>query len=50
MDVDARGWEWDPVTGERSVLREELQRAVNEKRVEYDNAGGLRILDHPRIE
>ncbi|KAH6898598.1 hypothetical protein B0T10DRAFT_115002 [Thelonectria olida] len=39
------GWEWDPVTGERSVLRDEMLRAVNEGRVEYDDAGGLRILD-----
>jgi hypothetical protein len=38
------GWEWDPVTGERSVLREEMRRAVNEGRVEYDDCGGLRIL------
>ncbi|KAG5936588.1 hypothetical protein E4U53_000190 [Claviceps sorghi] len=39
------GWEWDPVTGERRVLRPELQLAVNEHRVEYDDQGGLRILD-----
>ncbi|KAF4472715.1 5-methylcytosine G T mismatch-specific DNA glycosylase [Fusarium albosuccineum] len=38
------GWEWDPVSGEHYVLREELQRAVNEGRVEYDDTGGLRIL------
>ncbi|KAL6358156.1 hypothetical protein LRP88_08336 [Fusarium phalaenopsidis] len=42
------GWEWDPVSGERTVLREEMQRAVNEGRVEYDDTGGLRILDEPR--
>lgn len=38
------GWEWDPATGERTVLREEMQRAVNEGRVEYDDTGALRIL------
>lgn len=39
------GWEWDPATGERTVLREELRRAVEEGRVEYDIYGGLRVLD-----
>lgn len=39
------GWEWDPVTGERGVLRAEMQAAVNEGRVAYDNTGGLQILD-----
>lgn len=38
-------WEWDPGTGERTVLREEMQRAVNEGRVEYDDDGGLRMID-----
>ena len=38
------GWEWDPVTGERTVLREEMRRAVNEGMVEYDDTGALRIL------
>jgi hypothetical protein len=42
------GWEWDPRTGERALLREELRCAVNEKRVEYDDAGELRILSEPR--
>ncbi|KAM5355870.1 hypothetical protein ACJ41O_002516 [Fusarium nematophilum] len=42
------GWEWDPASGERTVLREEMQRAVNEGRVEYDDTGGLKILDEPR--
>ncbi|KAF7553286.1 hypothetical protein G7046_g7141 [Stylonectria norvegica] len=41
------GWEWDPATGERTVLRDEMQRAVNEGRVEYDDTGGLRILEAP---
>ncbi|TID04703.1 Methyl-CpG-binding domain protein 4 [Colletotrichum higginsianum] len=42
------GWEWDPVTGERTVLRDEVRRAVNEGRVDYDDTGGLVILDEPR--
>lgn len=42
------GWEWDPVSGERTVLREEMRRAVDEGRVEYDDTGGLKILDEPR--
>ncbi|KAL7902169.1 hypothetical protein HDV63DRAFT_8818 [Trichoderma sp. SZMC 28014] len=41
------GWEWDPATGERTVLREEMQRAVSEGRVEYDDTGALRILPGP---
>lgn len=44
------GWEWDPATGERTVLREEMQRAVNEGRVEYDDTGALRILPGPSDE
>lgn len=42
------GWEWDPETGERVPLRQEMAAAVNECRVEYDDTGGLRILDEPR--
>ncbi|KAG9257805.1 uncharacterized protein F5Z01DRAFT_301822 [Emericellopsis atlantica] len=42
------GFEWDPVTGDRTVLRGELLRAVNERRVEYDDSGGLRIVHEPR--
>lgn len=38
------GWEWDPLTGEKKPLREEMRRAVNEGRVEYDDGGGLRII------
>ena len=38
------GWEWDPITGEKIVLRTELNQAVNEGRVEYDDVGNLRIL------
>ena len=39
------GWEWDPVTGEKGPLREEMRRAVDEGRVVYDDEGGLVILD-----
>ncbi|KAK4197754.1 hypothetical protein QBC40DRAFT_180315 [Triangularia verruculosa] len=39
------GWEWDPVTGDREPLREELRSAVAEGRVGYDDNGGLVILD-----
>ncbi|PHH86195.1 hypothetical protein CDD83_10595 [Cordyceps sp. RAO-2017] len=39
------GWEWDPATGERRVLGEEMRRAVDEGRVEYDEAGGLRMVE-----
>ncbi|KAH8180143.1 methyl-CpG-binding domain-containing protein 4 [Sarocladium implicatum] len=42
------GWDWDPRSGEKTLLRDELRRAVNEGRVEYDDAGELRILDSPR--
>ncbi|KAL7816768.1 hypothetical protein V8C44DRAFT_347815 [Trichoderma aethiopicum] len=38
------GWEWDPATGDRTVLGEEMRRAVNEGRVEYDDTGALRIV------
>lgn len=38
------GWEWDPATGERTVLREEMRQAVDQGRVEYDDGGGLRIV------
>ncbi|KAL1841499.1 hypothetical protein VTJ49DRAFT_6990 [Mycothermus thermophilus] len=39
------GWEWDPETGEREPLREELRRAVDEGRVGYDDNGNLVILE-----
>ncbi|KAK1600202.1 methyl-CpG binding domain-containing protein 4 [Colletotrichum navitas] len=42
------GWEWDPVTGEKTVLRDEMRRAANEGRVGYDDTGGLVILEEPR--
>lgn len=38
------GWEWDPLTGEKTPLREEMRKAVNNGRVEYDDGGGLRIV------
>ncbi|KAI0423249.1 DNA glycosylase [Xylaria grammica] len=40
------GWQWDPRTGEKVVLSEDLRRAVAEGRVGYDDTGDLRILDH----
>ena len=39
------GWEWDPVSGERSVLREEMRKAVDEGRVGYDDGGSLVIIE-----
>lgn len=39
------GWEWDPKTGEKTPLREEMRRAVDEGRVAYDNQGQLQILE-----
>ncbi|KAI0815706.1 DNA glycosylase [Xylaria sp. FL0064] len=40
------GWQWDPATGEKVVLPDELRRAVQEGRVGYDeDTGDLRILN-----
>ncbi|KAK4101744.1 DNA glycosylase [Parathielavia hyrcaniae] len=39
------GWEWDPLTGEREPLRDELRRAVDDGRVGYDGSGNLVMLD-----
>jgi hypothetical protein len=39
------GWEWDPETGQRTPLREEMRIAVNEGKVEYDDLGRLVILE-----
>ncbi|TQV97185.1 pre-mRNA splicing factor [Cordyceps javanica] len=39
------GWEWDPATGERTVLREEMRRAAEEGRVRYDIHGELQIVN-----
>ncbi|KAI0109978.1 DNA glycosylase [Daldinia grandis] len=38
------GYAWDPKTGEKDILPEDLRRAVNEGRVAYDDAGRLKIL------
>ncbi|KAK4232212.1 hypothetical protein QBC38DRAFT_505951 [Podospora fimiseda] len=40
------GWEWDPATGEKEPLRDEMRKAVNVGRVGYDESGGLVILDN----
>ncbi|KAI1755088.1 DNA glycosylase [Xylaria castorea] len=39
------GWLWDPATGEKTILPDELRRAVQDGRVGYDDMGNLRILD-----
>ncbi|CAK7220547.1 hypothetical protein SBRCBS47491_004225 [Sporothrix bragantina] len=39
------GWDWDPLTGERAVLSEDLRCAVDEGRVGYDVHGQLQIFD-----
>ncbi|KAI1107711.1 DNA glycosylase [Jackrogersella minutella] len=39
------GWAWDPRTGEKEILSEELRKAVDEGRVAYDDAGELEMLD-----
>jgi len=41
------GFEWDPVTGEKSPLREEMRAAVEEGRVKYDDMGQLVTLEGP---
>lgn len=41
------GYEWDPLTGKKSPLRDEMRDAVNEGRVGYDDMGSLIILDCP---
>ncbi|KAH6657477.1 DNA glycosylase [Truncatella angustata] len=38
------GWDWDPKTGEREPLSDELRTAVNEGRVQWDNTGALQIV------
>ncbi|KAK3394835.1 hypothetical protein B0H63DRAFT_462105 [Podospora didyma] len=42
------GWEWDPISGDREPLREDLRRAVDEGRVGYDDQGSLMIVDEPQ--
>ncbi|XXG98735.1 hypothetical protein Hte_005064 [Hypoxylon texense] len=44
------GWAWDPRTGEKEVLPDNLRRAVDEGRVAYDDAGELKILDKEEEE
>ncbi len=39
------GWEWDPDTGARSVLRDELREAINTSQVGYDDHGCLVIIE-----
>ncbi|KAK4110562.1 hypothetical protein N656DRAFT_757525 [Canariomyces notabilis] len=39
------GWEWDPRTGEREPLRDDMRMAVEMGRVGYDDLGNLVILD-----
>ncbi|KAI0880394.1 DNA glycosylase [Annulohypoxylon maeteangense] len=39
------GWTWDPRTGDREVLSEDLRKAVDEGRVAYGDAGELKIVD-----
>ena len=39
------GWDWDPCTGDREPLNEQLRNAVNEGRVRYDDGGELVIMD-----
>jgi hypothetical protein len=39
------GYEWDPVTGEKKPLRDEMRAAVEEGRIKYDNKGELVILE-----
>lgn len=39
------GYEWDPLTGQKEALRDDMARAVNQGRVEWDDTGNLRIKD-----
>ncbi|KAI1087451.1 DNA glycosylase [Rostrohypoxylon terebratum] len=43
------GWAWDPRTGDREILPENLRKAVDEGRVTYDDTGGLKILDKENL-
>lgn len=38
------GWAWDPATGDKEVLSEELRLAVNGGRVAWDKTGNLKVL------
>jgi hypothetical protein len=39
------GWLWDPATGEKELLPDDLRRAVQDGMVGYDDTGNLRIVD-----
>ncbi|KAK7951476.1 methyl-CpG-binding domain-containing protein 4 [Apiospora aurea] len=39
------GWAWEPATGDKEVLSEQLRSAVNEGRVAWDNTGNLTIME-----
>jgi hypothetical protein len=39
------GFEWDPATGDKCPLRDEMRLAVNQGRVKYDEKGELVIVD-----
>jgi hypothetical protein len=39
------GWNWDPFTGERTILEQEMREAVNAGRVCWDGTGTLVILE-----
>ncbi|SPN97797.1 uncharacterized protein DNG_01309 [Cephalotrichum gorgonifer] len=39
------GWQWDPVTGARDILSEEMRAAVEEGRVAYNDDGELEIVE-----
>lgn len=39
------GYEWDPLTGQKEALSDDMARAVNQGRVEWDDSGNLRIKD-----
>ncbi|KAH8910786.1 hypothetical protein BR93DRAFT_923503 [Coniochaeta sp. PMI_546] len=41
------GFEWDPLNGSKSPLREEMRMAVENGRIKYDEKGELVILDGP---
>ncbi|KAL1880521.1 hypothetical protein VTK73DRAFT_5721 [Phialemonium thermophilum] len=43
------GWDWDPETGSGSVLTEEMQLAVEDGRISYDDKGDLVIVQQPSV-
>ncbi|KAI1817885.1 DNA glycosylase [Poronia punctata] len=38
------GWSWDPLTGDKVLLPDDLRRAVMDERVGYDDGGDLKIV------